>query len=151
PRAQSAAEARLAAVAYATDKAAGNKMLDALLARDPKHVESLILKARWLIVDNKPTEALARAQDAVKADPESALAHYLVGTIQAGLRQNREAIASLNEVLRLNPRASAAQLVLSRLHLVGGDTQSALTMAEGAVANVPGSPDARAALARSLI
>jgi Tfp pilus assembly protein PilF len=41
--------------------------------------------------------------------------------------------------------------VLSRLHLVTGDTQTALTMAEGAVANVPGSPDARVALARTLV
>jgi putative PEP-CTERM system TPR-repeat lipoprotein len=146
-----AAETRLAAIAYVTDKPRGHQMLDTVLVREATNVEALSLKARWLFAEGKRPDALQRAVAATKADPRSAMAHYLTGTIQMSLRKNTEAIASLNEVVRLNPRAAGAQVLLSRLHLAQGSSDTALQMAEGAVANVPSSPEARATLARSLI
>jgi tetratricopeptide (TPR) repeat protein len=147
----SAAEARLAAIAYNTDKPRGHQMIDALLMREEQNVEALLLKSRWLLAEGKAPEALQRAQAATKADATSAPAHYQVGTILMTQRRNAEAITSLNEVIRLNPRAAGAQVLLSRLLLAQGSAESALQMAEGAVANVPTSPEARATLVRSLI
>lgn len=150
-RLASQAGARLAAIAYAKDKPTGHKMLDAVLAKEAQNLEAQILKARWLIAEQKHGEALEHAQAATKSNPDSALAHYLVGLSQMGIRQNPAAIAAFNEVIRLNPRASAAQLLLSRLHLAEGETDTAVTMAEDALASSPNNPDARATLARSLI
>jgi tetratricopeptide (TPR) repeat protein len=54
-------------------------------------------------------------------------------------------------VLRLNPRAVAAQVELSRLSLTSGDETGAVRYAEGARQAEPSSGEARVALARSLI
>ena len=62
-----------------------------------------------------------------------------------------DAIKAYNEVLRLNPRAVAAQVELSRLSLTSGDEAGALRYAEGARLAEPSNLDARVALARSLI
>ena len=58
---------------------------------------------------------------------------------------------SFNEVLRLNPRAAAAQVFLSRLHLASGASDTAVQFAEGALKNSPGNPEARSSLIRGLI
>ena len=79
----------------------------------------------------------------MKANPNSVAAHYALGALQERLRQRKEAIASFNEVLRLNPRAAAAQVYLSRLTLQEGTADGAVTYAEGALANAPGNPEAQ--------
>ena len=53
--------------------------------------------------------------------------------------------------MRLNPRAVAAQVELSRLSLTSGDSAAALRLAEEARQTQPSSLDARLALARSLV
>ena len=55
------------------------------------------------------------------------------------------------EVLRLNPRAVAAQVELSRLSLTAGDSAAALRYAEEARQTAASNLDARVALARSLV
>ena len=146
------AETRLAAIAYTqNDKARGHRMIDAVIERDPGSLRALLMKATFLRAENKLVEARDRVQAAVKAEPNSAAAHYALGTLQDLLRQRKEAIASFSEVLRLNPRAAAAQVYLARLTLQEGTPDAAITFAEGALANAPGNPEARATLIRGLI
>ena len=148
----SAAETRLAAIAYnGNEKARGHSMLDAVIAREPANVQALLLKAQWLMTERKPQEALQRAQAAVKADPRSVGAHYYSGLAHDALRQRKEAMVSFNEVLKINPRVAAAQVQLSRLNLLEGAPDTAVTFAEGALVNAPGSPEARAGLVRGLL
>ena len=108
-------------------------------------------KTRWLFSEGKREDALRRSGEAVAADPESAQAHYLHGTMQLAARQFPEATASFTEVLRLNPRAAFAQVQLSRLTLLSGDAASAVQYAQEATKNAPGSPIARFSLARGLL
>jgi tetratricopeptide (TPR) repeat protein len=82
----------------------------------------------------------------VKADPNSTAAHFTLGVLQDLLRQRQEAVRSFSEVLRLNPRAIAAQVYLSRLSLAEGTPDKAVSFAEGALATAPGNPTARASL-----
>jgi tetratricopeptide (TPR) repeat protein len=146
------AEARLAAIAYAqNDKPRGHSLVDAAIKRDPGNSTALLLKSRFLESENKFPEARDSAQAAVKANPNSIAAHYALGTLQARLRQRKEAIASFSQVLQLNPRAAAAQLYLSRLTLQEGTPDGAVSYAEGALANAPGNPEARASLIRGLL
>ena len=93
-----------------------------------------------LQAENKPPEARERAQAAVKADPRSVAAHYTLGVLQDALRQRKEAMASFSEVLRLNPRAAAAQVQLSRLNLQEGAPDTAVTFAEGCAGQRAGQP-----------
>lgn len=146
------AQVRLAAIAYdSNDKTKAHSLVDAVIAKEPRNIRALLLKAQWLTLEGKPKEALERAQAAVKSEPRSAEAHFAVGSLQAQLRLRKEAIAEFSEVLRLNPRASRAQVALSRLNLAEGSADSAVSFAEGALNTAPNDPQARVSLVRGLI
>jgi tetratricopeptide (TPR) repeat protein len=145
------ANLRLARIEYAVDRPAAHRRLDGVLAKSPQHVASLLTKGSWLLAEGQPAEALQRVEPAVKAMPSNVSAHYLAGLIQAQLNDSRSAMASFNEVLRLNPRAAAAQLQLSRLQLAQGAVAETIQLAESALKNAPGNPEARLTLASGLI
>ena len=106
-------------------------------------VRALTVKARWLLVEQQTGQALKHATAATIADPESAPAHYLLGQAQVAVRDLDAAQKSFTEVLRLNPRAVAAQLQLSAATLARGETDAAVQFAREAskafpVARPPG-------------
>jgi tetratricopeptide (TPR) repeat protein len=146
------AEVRLAAIAYnANDKTKAHALIDSVLRREPNNSGALVRKAYWLNLEGKRREALDVAQTAVKAEPNSAETHFALGLVQADLRMRKEAIVQFGEVLRLNPRASGAQVYLSRLNLLEGSPDNAVSFAEGALTNSPRNPQARLSLVRGLI
>jgi putative PEP-CTERM system TPR-repeat lipoprotein len=150
-RAQAEVESRLAAIAYSSNKAQANSILDKALAADPASVTANLQKARWLSADGNFKAARDRAEAAAKADPKSVAAKYMLGTIQVALRQTDEATATFKDVLSLNPRVSEAQLYLSRLSLSAGRPDAAVSYAESAVANAPDDSGAKAELVRGLL
>ena len=136
--AKSAAEVRLAAIKYEKEgKDAGKRMIEGVLARDPENVPALLIKTRFLLAEGNLDGALASAQAAAAAEPQSILAHYTVGTIQRARRRPAEAIQAFNEVLKINSRATAAQLQLAELNLQQGQTES--RVAAGNRCSQPGS------------
>jgi tetratricopeptide (TPR) repeat protein len=145
------AEVRLARIDYVGDRAAAHRRLDALLAKKPEYGEALLTKARWLLAEGTPAAALPHAQGAVKATPTSAAAHYTLGLVHSAMHDSASATTAFNEVLRLNPRAAAAQLHLSRLQLAQGALTETVQLAESALKNAPGSTEARMTLASGLI
>jgi tetratricopeptide (TPR) repeat protein len=153
PMSANDAETRLAAIAYAQgDHKRAHDGVDGVIARAPAWVPALLLKARMLQAEGKLAEASQRALAATKADPNNAQTHYALGVLQAAQRQQKEAIASFNEVVRLNPKAAAqAQVYLSRLTLQQGDVEGAVQLATSALSNAPGFPEARVSLVRGLI
>ena len=78
-------------------------------------------------------------------------AQFALGRAYATKNDREQAIKAFNETLRLNPRAVAAQLELSRLELAGGRLDRSIQLAEEALKNAPRSPDAKLALVRGLI
>ena len=125
--------------------------LDRLLVRAPNDAQALVLKTRWLAYEKKFDEALERANAAVKADPQSVQAHYVLAQVQSQRRDVPAAIKAYTEVLRLNPRVLAAQIELSRLSGISGNTEAAVRFAEEAKRNAPASLEARTALIRGLL
>jgi putative PEP-CTERM system TPR-repeat lipoprotein len=146
------AQARLAQLTYSLgDRPGGNKMLDEVLARQPNHSYALQVKARWLVLEGRPVQALERATTAVNASPRDVGALFLRGTLQAVNGQREGAVKSFNEVLRLNPRAAAAQVQLAQLNLERGEAEAAVGIASEAVSNAPTVAEARLVLARALV
>jgi putative PEP-CTERM system TPR-repeat lipoprotein len=146
------AEAMLASLDYdGGRRQEAHARLDKLLARAPKDARALVIKARWLMNEKKLDEALDRAKAAVAADPQSAAAYFALGTAHDLRREVPDAVTAYNEVLRLNPRAVAAQVELSRLNLASGNRDAALHYAEEAKQTQPGNVSARLVLARSLL
>lgn len=146
------AESMLAELDYGRGRTQeAHSRLDKLFARAPSYAPALVLKAQWLGSEKKLDKALERAEAAVKADPRLVQAHFVLGQVQRERRDVREAIKAYTEVLRLNPRVAAAQIELSRLNVLAGNTDASVRYAEEAKQSAPGSVDARLALVRSLL
>jgi tetratricopeptide (TPR) repeat protein len=146
------AEVRLAGISYANnDKAGAHALIDKVRARETNNTQAQIVKAQWLLLEGKAREALEPAQAAVKSNPQSAPAHFTLGLAQGEMRLRKEAMAEFGEVLRLNPRASRAQLYLSRLNLIEGSADTAVSFAESALNVAPNDPDARLSLVQGLL
>ena len=152
PSTFAAAKARIAAMEHtAGNRQAAHATIDAVLAKEPRSKLALLVKARMLVVENLPNEALSLVKAAIAVDPSWAPAHYTLGSIYLALHDTKRARDAFSQVLRLNPRAVAAQLELSRLHLERGDLQSSANMAQEAVALQPDNALAHLLLARALM
>ncbi len=124
------------------DFAAGNhdqayKRVDNVLAQSPTDSNALVTKARFLLADNRVKDALGPATSATRANPESAVAHLVLGQAQARAGDIQQAKASYAEVLRLFPRATVAQTALAALNLQTGSTETAVQLARDAAKAEP--------------
>jgi Tfp pilus assembly protein PilF len=147
---QSGIDVRLAATSYSSGQVAdAHRQIDAILAREPNHALALLTKARWLLDEHRPQEALQRAAAAVAANPSRVEAYYARGLAEMRTRRTKDAISSFTEVLRLNARAASAHVHLSTLHLARHAIDSAVLAAEEAVRVAPQSLDAQLALIRA--
>ena len=145
------ASVKLAAIEYGQGKTAqAHKIIDDLLARNPKNPQALLVKADFLRQEKKFDAAIARAKAAVAADPRSWRAQYLLGTLYVEKKQPNEAIAAFTEVLRLDPRVIEAQLKLAELQMATGQFGSALQSAQAASVGAPDNTAVRLVLARAL-
>lgn len=146
------AQSRLAAIEYARgQKVDANTRLNGLLARQPKYLTGLLLKARFLLAERQVDGALAHAKAATQADPSSAQAQFFLGKVYAASGRHDEASKAFSEVLKLNPRATAAQIELSRVQLAAGKVDASVEAARQALRGQPDNPDARLLAARGLI
>jgi tetratricopeptide (TPR) repeat protein len=146
------AEMRLATLDYQAGSIAdAHQRLDALVTKAPQYVPALVAKAQWLTNENKLDEALERAKAAVAANADSAEAQFALGRVHQRRRESADAIKAFSEVLRINPRATAAQVELSKLSLASGNSEAAVQHAQEAKRMVPTSAIPRVALARSLL
>jgi tetratricopeptide (TPR) repeat protein len=146
------AELRLASLDYGAGSISdAHKRLDALMTRAPQYLPAIVAKAQWLTRENKLDQALERAKAAVAMKADSAEAQFALGVVHQRRYENAEATKAFNEVLRINPRAAAAQVELSKLSMVSGNRAAAVRLAEEAKQTNPGSAAAQVALARSLL
>jgi len=125
--------------------------VDGLLKEHPADADAHTLKARLLLTD--PVDAAGawtEANEAVKANVDSAPAYYTLGLAALARRDLDGAETAFKQTLKLNPRAAAAQLQIARLRLASGDAAAAQTAAEQVAAARPQDPDAAILLARSL-
>jgi tetratricopeptide (TPR) repeat protein len=149
---QSAADTRRATIAFVRGNTAeGHRVIDAVLARDPRNLPALLVKSRFELAEGRLEGALRHAQAAVAANPQSIQARYLSGTILRGLHKPKEATEAFNEVLKINPRATAAQVQLAQLHLEQRQAPAALQLARDAARSVPNDPEVQLTLLRSML
>ena len=98
---------------------------------------------RGLALDRagKPLEAMTAFQDAVKLNASNAEAHLSLGKTELGLGRLSDAIAELQEALRLSPNNEQSKRLLSKAYSRAGDAKSAAAFAEAspsASANLEG-------------
>jgi putative PEP-CTERM system TPR-repeat lipoprotein len=152
PASATVARIRLAVIAYDQRRTKeAHDIVDGVLKQDPKEVEALLTKGRWLLAERQLDAALATATAAVTADPRSIPAMYLLGVVREGRNELDDAAKAYSQVLARNPTLAAAQTRLARLQLARGAVDAGIEVAQDAIRNSPNSADARAALARGLI
>jgi len=86
---------------------------------------------RGLALDRagKPVEALRAFQQAAKLNPSSSEVHLSLGKMQLGFGHLNDAIAELQESLRLDPKNDQAKRLLSKAYARTGDTKRAAALA----------------------
>jgi putative PEP-CTERM system TPR-repeat lipoprotein len=146
------ARLRIAAVKFMKgQKTEAYGEVDEILTKNPNTAEALVTRARFLIAEGKMTDALPYATRAVEADPSSAVAHHLSGTINGALKNNDEARRAFSRVLELNPAVVSAQIHLADLELRRGNTAASVQHAQNAIVTQPQNISARLVLAKSYV
>ncbi len=151
-RSRSAAETRLASIAYSQGASTeAHRMLDALLAREPNNADALVVKAQWLLGEGKPQDAWESANNALAASPSRVDAHSIKVDAETALHRPGDAVKSLLNILKLEPGNVDAQVRLSSLYLARGEIAAAMHTADEALTEHPERLDARLALVRAHI
>jgi tetratricopeptide (TPR) repeat protein len=147
-----AAETRLARLDYLEGNTkSASERLQRVLALDPNHVNALVLSAERALAERRYQDAHWEASAAITSSPRLAAAYYVRGQADVKLGRTTSAIASYNEIVRLNADAVDAKVALSRLHLARNAVDTAVLYAEEAIANAPNNMEARLALIRAWI
>jgi tetratricopeptide (TPR) repeat protein len=92
----------------------------------PGYAPYLYDHALELAAANRIDDAQARVEDALRADPDMAEAHELLGGLLAGKRRLPEAEREYAEALRLKPDFARAQLDLARVLAAEGNMPGAI-------------------------
>ena len=125
-------------------------IIDKAVTADPSNARMLAAKSDLLLRQGHLDEAAQAADAAVAANASSAEAQFVRGRVLRARGSFEKAEEAFNEVLRLNPRASAARVELARLRIRGG-AEDAVTVAAEAAQAAPQSLDARLTFARALM
>jgi tetratricopeptide (TPR) repeat protein len=143
---------RLAVIKYDAGKAAAaHALIDDTLKKDPANSRALLTKAGFLLAEEKTALAFERATAAVRTDPNSLPAHYMLAQINKQLGDPGAAELEYASILRIQPASVAAQMEMAALHMARGAPEAAVKAAEAAARVRPDNVDARSILLRSLI
>ena len=152
PTSGAEATVRLSAIDYAQGrKDSAHKRIDQMLAARPNDAMGLIVKARFLLLDNKVTEALAAARSSVASNPSVPGAYYTLGSIELARHDYDAASDAFTEVLKLRPSDTAARIQLAQIALANGAADRSARLAAEAKAHSPHDVGARVLLVRALL
>jgi tetratricopeptide (TPR) repeat protein len=122
------------------DREGAHASLEALLDRDPRHVEGLLLRARLFAAEGRLGAALAAAESAVAVDPASTRALLLQGQILAASGANERALEATRHAERLEPENPAVVAAVVGALVRAGQTVRAELEARRAAERWPEEP-----------
>ncbi len=147
-----AAKVRLAELDFnAGRRPEARQAIDDVLARDKTDARAMSVKARFLLEDDRPDDALKEARNAVAANPRSFEGQLILGRVLAARNDVDEAVAAYNQATTLNPRSAAALMALAQLKLQQRALDEAGKLARQALREQPDSVNARVVLVQALI
>ena len=128
---------RAAAALASGDTVAARGELDAALAVDPAALRPLVLLSGLELTRNEKDLALAAAEAAVAAHPDSVGAHLAVGEAAQAFFELDRANAAYDRALELDPTEVRALVNRARVRFGSGDTAGARVDADSAASLVP--------------
>jgi tetratricopeptide (TPR) repeat protein len=117
------------------------KLNNEILKANPHDVEGLIDKAQVQLRENNSSDAIDSLQNALRNDPDNAVAHYQLGLAFVQQHSDARAESEWREAVRLRPDLTDAQRSLAALELQRGDIDAVLRIAQQIIAAQPYSPD----------
>ena len=133
--------ARLEAVAEKRQEA--HRILDGVLAREPKNVDALLLLGQLFLADDNTVNALTALQTAVEGNPNSIAAHIALAQTHTIRGSVKEAMKAFNDAMRIDGTNSAARIGLARLQVQSGAAAEAVPLLMKVVAEQPRHLEAR--------
>src|SRR6202041_3465805 len=125
------------------------KLNDPILKASPRDVDSLVYRGQIQLRQGNAGGAVDSLQDALRNDPNNAVAHYQLGIAFDQQHDDDRAEAEWHEAVRLKPDMTEAQQALARVQLRRGDTEGLLQTAQQLINAQP--PGADGFLLRSVV
>jgi tetratricopeptide (TPR) repeat protein len=106
------------------------KLDNEILKANNNDVEGLIFKAQLQLRQNDPAGAVDSLQNALRHDPENAVAHYQLGLALSQQHNESRAEAELQEAVRIRPDMTDALRTLAGLQWHRGDIDGVMRTAQ---------------------
>ncbi|CAD6506337.1 BgTH12-07263 [Blumeria graminis f. sp. triticale] len=116
----------------------GIKAADQILRRNPKHGDTLAMKALILNSQGKTEEAFALAKVALQCDMKSHVCWHVYGLLYRAAKNFEEAIKAYKFALRLEPESQQIQRDLALLQIQMRDYQGYIASRKSMVQSRPG-------------
>ena len=117
------------------------KINNAILKASPRDTDALIYKGEIQMHQNDVGGAIDSLQNALKNDPDNALAHYHLGLAYDQQHNEGQAESEWREAVRLRPDLIDAQRALAAVAVRHGDIDALMQTAQQIIAAQPYSPD----------
>jgi cellulose synthase operon protein C len=118
-----------------------SKLNNEILKGSPRDLDALIYKGQIQLHQGDNGGAVETLQNAIRKDPNSAVAHYQLGVAFDQQHNDGRAESEWHEAVRLRPDLSDAQRALAALELRNGEMDALLQTAQQIIAAQPNSPD----------
>jgi putative PEP-CTERM system TPR-repeat lipoprotein len=146
------ASVRLARVEVIAKKnAEAHRLIEAVLARDPKNADALITRGKLYLTEGNTVNALSTLQTAVEANPRSIDAQLALAQTYVLRDQTKEATTAFNDALKLDGKNMEARLGLARLQINQGSAADAVPLVLKIVEENPRNLEARLLLLHGLM
>lgn len=103
-------------------------LLSDALKKNARDTDALLHRARLELANGRYTDAQNSANQVLKVEPNSAVAHFVLAGVHGRLGNLRNRRQELSEAVRLNPLYLAARLELARTMIASKAASSALTL-----------------------
>jgi tetratricopeptide (TPR) repeat protein len=131
--------------------AEAHRVLDAVLAREPKNADALITQGRLRLAEGNTIGALTSLKTAIESNPKSFPGQLALADTYAARGATDEAKTAYNDALKLNAKSVDARLGLARLMINTGTPAEAVTLVSQVVEERPKNIEARLMLVHGLI
>jgi tetratricopeptide (TPR) repeat protein len=122
------------------DLSEATELNDKLLKQNPKDTDLQVLRGQILSAQGRPDDAIEVLQNATKAEPDHALAHYALGVAFNQKGDLARAEAEWREAARLQPGLVDAQRALVNLAMRKHDMDLLAQASDALIAALPNSP-----------
>ncbi len=117
------------------------KLNDELLKANAHDVDALVYRGQIQLRRNDAAGAVEALQQALKDDPNNAVAHYHLGTAFDMQHNDARAESEWRDAVRLRPDLTDAQRALATLEIRRGDLDALTQTAQQIIGGAPQAPD----------